>query len=1235
MRNFTTLLVLFASLAAQSQIRLTMVDPISKQISISNYGAVETSIATYRFCSLFEYVSLNQAPVTIIEGDLSLAQNETVTVQWASGFGFNNSSSDLGLYLPTGSFSSPAAMVSFFEYGAGQQGRENVAVSAGYWSTNTFLTGTGPWYYIGNGTQQGAQFWSAENPNGEVSQVVINEVDCDTEATDVLEFIELYGEPNASLNGLVLVLFNGGAINDISYEAFDLDGFSLNEEGFFVAGSSAVPNVGLVLPQNTIQNGADAVTVYEGNAADWPNGTAPSTLNLMDALVYATSDADDTALLAILTPGQPQVNETQAAINPFISMSRIPDGGAAFNSNVYWNQQPTPGNSNVIPILCSGGAISLDLNQLPNLCVEEPNAPLSFTSSGDIIGEGYFFIAVDASNVIVRIGVSGEIDFNGLPTGTYTVWGLAFNGAPILDTGIQLGAIVSECLALSANSVTVTLASCVVTECEGGIVTANGGSSYFSFCIDGNADIVLPQSTSTAEGSYTYVLTNTSNLIVSVLDQNVDFDALPVGSYRIWGLSYFGELTPASISPGNLATAISTNGACVQLSSNFVQVVSQTCTLGDGCAQLFISEYTEGLGNNKALEIYNPTSSPVNLAGYGLYVFNNGSTVFTAAYAPDGILQPGETFVVSNGGADPEVLAIANGTSTVANFNGNDAVQLRFNDLVLDVIGVVGENPGTQWTFGSEGSTLNRALVRKQEINAPTTNWLLSTGQWNVYPASDLTHIGNHSSIPCSGSSVIGFTTASVQVTENDGTIVLNVQAFNLPESSQVTISVAGGTALPDQDFVNFFPLVLDFPFGSSIQSFDVTLIDDTNEEGTEFIQLSLEATGTITYLIQDLFISIVPNDPVYEVYDIAEITTENLTGVMDSLDVFCELRGIVHGINFNASGVHFHLIDETDGIKVFSSLDNFGYVVNQGDSIHVRGLITQFMGQAEMRPDAIDLIDSGHPLFPPEIVASLNESHESHPVTVECVMIAEPLEWTNQGNGFFVRMSSADGVFVVRVDGDSQLFDEVAPLGHFTLTGLVEQADPEEAYDSGYTIWPSFISDISNPLVASFASFADLQFGDLGASVDFVNTSIGASSSEWDFGDGSTSAETNPSYLYGFDFLTNNPEFEISLVVTDGGTCADTLGMMVTALYVGVYELAELSTYAYPNPTSNDLTVKSSSVISSLIVRDSRGRIVLNENQVQSSISLIPLSQFPTGLYHVQVETENGRQSNLRVIKE
>ncbi|MFN0032373.1 MAG: hypothetical protein ACKVOR_09455, partial [Flavobacteriales bacterium] len=153
------LLVISTMLCASllhAQIRFTQVTPATDQIKIKNFGASDVDISTYRLCALFNYATLSFAPVSIVSGDFLLSQNEVVTLTWP---GLNNTQSDLGLYLPTGLFTSPAAMVDFMQYGAAGQGREGVADAAGIWTAGTFLTGTGPWFYIGDGNTTGVTEW--------------------------------------------------------------------------------------------------------------------------------------------------------------------------------------------------------------------------------------------------------------------------------------------------------------------------------------------------------------------------------------------------------------------------------------------------------------------------------------------------------------------------------------------------------------------------------------------------------------------------------------------------------------------------------------------------------------------------------------------------------------------------------------------------------------------------------------------------------------------------------------------------------------------------------------------------------------------------------------------------------------------------------------------------------------------------------------------------------------------
>ncbi|XLS27385.1 T9SS type A sorting domain-containing protein [Flavobacteriaceae bacterium M23B6Z8] len=181
----------------------------------------------------------------------------------------------------------------------------------------------------------------------EPTVIVINEVDADTAGTDTLEFVELYdgGVGNAPLDGYVLVFYNGS--NNLSYATYDLSGFTTDANGYFVLGNADVANVSIVFGSNGLQNGADAVALYQGNAADFPNGTAVTLTGLEDAVVYDTNDADDAELLALLNAGEPQVNEDAIGGKDTQSIQRFPNGsGGLRNTSTYVNAIPTPGRAN-------------------------------------------------------------------------------------------------------------------------------------------------------------------------------------------------------------------------------------------------------------------------------------------------------------------------------------------------------------------------------------------------------------------------------------------------------------------------------------------------------------------------------------------------------------------------------------------------------------------------------------------------------------------------------------------------------------------------------------------------------------------------------------------------------------------------------------------------------------------------------------------------------------------------
>ncbi len=175
--------------------------------------------------------------------------------------------------------------------------------------------------------------------------IFINEIHAAATGASELEFIELYdgGVGNTPLTGTSLVLFNGNG--DVSYSVLDLDGFTTNASGFFVAGAANVPGLAAALPgkagSSLIQGGPDAVALVLGDATDFPNNTPPpAAIFVIDAVVYKGSDETLANLLGV-TPADAGPSDSSRN-----SIQRIPDGGERQNSSNFQAAIPTPNAAN-------------------------------------------------------------------------------------------------------------------------------------------------------------------------------------------------------------------------------------------------------------------------------------------------------------------------------------------------------------------------------------------------------------------------------------------------------------------------------------------------------------------------------------------------------------------------------------------------------------------------------------------------------------------------------------------------------------------------------------------------------------------------------------------------------------------------------------------------------------------------------------------------------------------------
>lgn len=184
------------------------------------------------------------------------------------------------------------------------------------------------------------------------SNILINEVDADQSGTDNAEFIELFdgGQGHSSLDDYSIVFYNGNGAQ--SYKSVSLSAQKTNAEGFFVicGDTTTVSNCDLDIGANTnlIQNGADAVALYQRPASDFANGSNIQLEGLVDAVVYDTNDSDNPELLALLNLNQPQVNEDDAGDKDNHSIQRC-GNLLARNTDGYIQAQPSPGLTNNCP----------------------------------------------------------------------------------------------------------------------------------------------------------------------------------------------------------------------------------------------------------------------------------------------------------------------------------------------------------------------------------------------------------------------------------------------------------------------------------------------------------------------------------------------------------------------------------------------------------------------------------------------------------------------------------------------------------------------------------------------------------------------------------------------------------------------------------------------------------------------------------------------------------------------
>lgn len=399
------------------------------------------------------------------------------------------------------------------------------------------------------------------------------------------------------------------------------------------------------------------------------------------------------------------------------------------------------------------------------------------------------------------------------------------------------------------------------------------------------------------------------------------------------------------------------------------------------------------------------------------------------------------------------------------------------------------------------------------------------------------------------------------------------------------------------------------------------------------------------------LFLSAFSAQAQYIPNDIVDIHLEDSACEAVSLGDSVSISGLVYGVNIRPSGLQFTLIDNTGGMNIFSFAPS-SYVVNQGDSITVEGVVDFYRGLTEVVPDSIILHGGGYTLRPRTVVGNLNEGTESQWITLEKFKIVDSLDWTGSGS-YNVDVTNYVDTFSIRWDSDVPGATSAYPGdGWLNINGIGGQFDFSSPYCSGYQIFPMDSADVMvcpAPTIC-FTMDSSAYVETVGAVMVAVNINGPNPDTSWvdvavvggsatagtdftaammtlEFPAGVTSVNFPVTLIDDLDIEGDETiKLEVSNPVNgDILTCGGHIITITDDETSGIANLGLASQVnLFPNPTNDVFVIDTDLEVKNLSVLTLDGKTIIRQDELNAQAT-ISLENYASGMYLVQLETKEG----------
>jgi len=299
---------------------------------------------------------------------------------------------------------------------------------------------------------------------------------------------------------------------------------------------------------------------------------------------------------------------------------------------------------------------------------------------------------------------------------------------------------------------TVTFAPTVSGVLTAQVIIANDdvNESSYTFGIQGTGNCNASNTIIPASGPVGTEITITAT-INNLNSASVSFNGIPAASITQISSTQVKAVVPIGATSG-VITSTNSSGCSVSNPFTVIDNFTSGCEGGTVGTELFISEVTDATtGGMSYVEIFNPTSNPIQLNEYSIRVFFNGNSTTAIQNIHNlntFLLQPNSVYVLAIGIVSSPTISntcsivggngqLANQTTTQSGINfvdgsnqslGHDHIALFKNSAIIDSWGVYeNESWATSLGLGTRGANFRR----RNDVVAP--NPIYTNSDWEIF----------------------------------------------------------------------------------------------------------------------------------------------------------------------------------------------------------------------------------------------------------------------------------------------------------------------------------------------------------------------------------------------------------------------------------------------------------------------------------------------------------------------